>query len=125
MFCPAISSLQDGRILIQGGADAAVTTFYNPSDNSFTRGPDLKMARGYQSSVTLSDNRVFTIGGAFTGPREGKDGEIYDPKSNTWTPLPGAKVGPMLTTDNAGIWREDNHAWIFGKSSLPLSLSLC
>jgi galactose oxidase len=113
MFCPAISSLQDGRILIQGGADAEATTFYNPSTNEFTRGPDLKMARGYQSSVTLSDNRVFTIGGAFTGPLQGKDGEIYDPKSNTWTPLPGAKVGPMLTTDNAGIWREDNHAWLF------------
>jgi galactose oxidase len=113
MFCPAISSLQDGRILIQGGADAEATTFYNPSTNEFTRGPDLKMARGYQSSVTLSDNRVFTIGGAFTGPLQGKDGEVYDPKSNTWTPLPGAKVGPMLTTDNAGIWREDNHAWLF------------
>jgi galactose oxidase len=113
MFCPAISSLQDGRILIQGGADAAVTSFYDPSTNQFTRGPDLKMARGYQSSVTTSDNRIFTIGGAFTGPLQGKDGEIYDPKRNTWTPLPGAKVGPMLTQDREGIWREDNHAWLF------------
>lgn len=114
MFCPGISSLQDGRILIQGGADAAVTTFYNPSNNEFTRGPDLKMARGYQSSVTTSENKIFTIGGAFTGPLQGKDGEIFDPRTNTWTPLPGAKVGPMLTTDGEGIWREDNHAWLFG-----------
>ncbi|KAL6703430.1 hypothetical protein ACN47E_009689 [Coniothyrium glycines] len=113
MFCPAISSLQDGRILIQGGSDAAVTSFYNPQTNAFTRGPDMKMPRGYQSSVTLSNNRVFTIGGAYSGPRQGKDGEIYDPAANTWTALPNARVAPMLTTDNEGIWREDNHAWLF------------
>lgn len=113
MFCPGMSSLQDGRILIQGGSDAATTSFYNPATNAFTRGPDLKMARGYQSSVTTSNNQIFTIGGAFTGPRQGKDGELYDTSSNTWTPLPGAKVGPMMTTDREGVWREDNHAWLF------------
>ncbi|KAH7081052.1 galactose oxidase-like protein precursor [Paraphoma chrysanthemicola] len=113
MFCPAISSLQDGRILIQGGSDAAVTSFYEPTTNSFTRGPDMKMARGYQVSVTLSDNRIFTIGGAYSGPRQGKDGEIYNPTTNTWTALPGARVAPLLTTDAEGIWREDNHAWLF------------
>ncbi len=113
MFCPAISSLQDGRILIQGGSDAAKTTFYNPNNNTFTPGPDLKMPRGYQASVTLSDNRIFTIGGAYSGPRQGKDGEIFDPVTNSWTSLPGAKVTPMLTTDGEGIWREDNHAWLF------------
>ncbi|KAF2124037.1 copper radical oxidase [Dothidotthia symphoricarpi CBS 119687] len=114
MFCPAISSLEDGRIFIQGGSDAAATSFYHPSNNSFTRGPDMKMARGYQTSVTLSDNRVFTIGGAYSGPRQGKDGEVYNPATNTWTALPGAKVAPMLTTDAEGIWREDNHMWGFG-----------
>lgn len=113
MFCPAISSLQDGRILIQGGSDAAVTSFYDPKSNSFTRGPNMKMARGYQTSVTLSDNRVFTIGGAYSGPRQGKDGEVYSATTNTWTALPDARVAPMLTTDAEGIWREDNHAWLF------------
>jgi galactose oxidase len=113
MFCPAISSLQDGRILVQGGSDAAATSFYDPKTNAFTRGPDMKMARGYQTSVTLSDNRIFTIGGAYSGPRKGKDGEVYDSATNTWKALPGAKVAPMLTTDGEGIWREDNHAWLF------------
>lgn len=113
MFCPGISSLQDGRILIQGGSDAATTSFYDPATNAFTRGPDLKMPRGYQSSVTTSNNQIFTIGGAFTGPRQGKDGELYDTNTNSWTPLPGAKVGPMMTVDREGVWREDNHAWLF------------
>lgn len=117
MFCPAISSLQDGRILIQGGSDAAVTSFYNPATNAFTRGPNMKMARGYQVSVTLSNNKIFTIGGAYSGPRQGKDGELYDPVTNTWTALPNARVVPMLTTDAEGIWREDNHAWLFAWKS--------
>lgn len=71
------------------------------------------MARGYQTSVTLSDNRVFIIGDAYSGPRQGKDGEVFDPKSNTWKALPCAKNGPLLTTDAEGIWREDNHGWLF------------
>jgi galactose oxidase len=114
MFCPAMSSLQDGRLLIQGGSDAAKTSFYDPITNEFTSGPDMKMARGYQTSVTLSDNNVFTIGGAYSGPRKGKDGEMYNPDTNTWTALPGAKAAPLLTKDGEGIWREDNHAWLFG-----------
>jgi galactose oxidase len=114
MFCPAISALEDGRILIQGGSDASATSFYDPKTNAFTRGPDMKMARGYQSSTTLSDNTIFTIGGAYSGPRKGKDGEVYNAKTNTWRALPGAKVAPMLTKDREGIWREDNHAWLFG-----------
>ena len=114
MFCPGISALEDGRILIQGGSDAKKNSFYNPSTNTFTTAPDLIMARGYQTSTILSDGRVFTIGGAYSGPRQGKDGEVFNPKSNSWKALPGAKNGPLLTTDHEGIWREDNHAWLFG-----------
>ncbi|KAI9167891.1 Galactose oxidase [Paramyrothecium foliicola] len=114
MFCPGISQLEDGRIIITGGSDAEAVTFYDPATNSFKRGPDMKMPRGYQTSATLSDGKVFTIGGAYSGPRQGKNGEIFDPKSNKWTSLPGADVKPMLTKDHEGIWREDNHAWLFG-----------
>ncbi|KAI6767680.1 hypothetical protein HG530_005689 [Fusarium avenaceum] len=114
MFCPGMSQLADGRILIQGGSDADAVSIYNPKSNTFTRGPNMKMARGYQTSTILSDGRVFTIGGAYSGPRQGKNGEVYDPKTNKWTMLTGADVKPMLTQDHEGIWREDNHAWLFG-----------
>jgi galactose oxidase len=113
MFCPGISALEDGRILIQGGSDAKKNSFYNPATNEFTKAPDLLVARGYQSGATLSDGRVFTIGGAYSGPRKGKDGEVYCPKANAWKALPGAKASALLTTDREGIWREDNHAWLF------------
>lgn len=87
MFCPGISALEDGRILIQGGSDAKKNSFYNPATNEFTKAPDLLVARGYQSGATLSDGRVFTIGGAYSGPRKGKDGEVYCPKANAWKAL--------------------------------------
>lgn len=112
-----MSSLQDGRLLIQGGSDAAKVSVYDPKTNAFSAAPNMKMARGYQTSVTLSNNNVFTIGGAYSGPRQGKDGELYNTASNTWTALPGAKAAPLLTTDAEGIWREDNHAWLFAWKS--------
>lgn len=112
MFCPGISSLQDGRILITGGSNADVTSFYDPASNAFTKGPNMITPRGYQTSATLSDGRIFTIGGAYSPPIVGKDGEVYDPVTNKWTALPDAKVGPMLTVDHEGIWREDNHGWL-------------
>ncbi|GJC79257.1 galactose oxidase [Colletotrichum liriopes] len=114
MFCPGISQLEDGRIIIQGGSDAEAVSIYDPATNEFTRGPDMKVARGYQTSCTLSNGKVFTIGGAYSGKREGKNGEVYDPVADTWTYLPGADVKPILTNDHEGIWREDNHAWLFG-----------
>lgn len=114
MFCPGISSLADGRIFITGGTNAEVTSIYEPATNQFVRGPDMKIPRGYQTSATLSDGRVFTIGGSFSGARGGKTGEVYDPRTNAWTVLPGARVEPLLTSyDWEGNWRTDNHAWLF------------
>ncbi|KAK2046577.1 kelch domain-containing protein [Colletotrichum somersetense] len=114
MFCPGISQLQDGRIMIQGGSDADTVSIYDPATNEFTSGPNMVIARGYQSSCTLSDGKVFTIGGAWSGKRMAKNGEVYDPVANAWTYLPGADVQPMLTNDHEGVWREDNHGWLFG-----------
>ncbi|KAI6359560.1 hypothetical protein MCOR25_007009 [Pyricularia grisea] len=113
MFCPGISQLSDGRIIIQGGSDAEAVSVYDPTTDAFTREANLTIPRGYQSSCTLSNGEVFTIGGAYSGARRAKEGEIYDPNANKWETLTGADVKPMLTTDHEGVWREDNHAWLF------------
>jgi galactose oxidase len=113
MFCPGMSSLADGRVVVTGGANAEVTSIYNPATNDFTRGPNMQIARGYQTSVTLSNGKIFTIGGSFSGGIGGKIGEVYDDGSKTWTTLGGAPVVPMLTTDQEGEWRTDNHGWLF------------
>lgn len=113
MFCPGISALQDGRIVITGGSDAEKVSIYDPLTNQFTRGPDMRIARGYQTSATLSDGRIFTIGGSYSGGIFRKPGEVYDSSTNTWTLLNGADPAPLETTDHEGAWRIDNHAWLF------------
>ncbi|KAM0193534.1 hypothetical protein ACHAPQ_005902 [Fusarium lateritium] len=114
MFCPGISMDGTGQIVVTGGNDAEKTSLYDSSSDKWIPGPDMKVARGYQSSATLSNGRVFTIGGSWSGGSFEKNGESYDPSSKTWTSLPGALVKPMLTADKQGIYRSDNHAWLFG-----------
>ena len=94
--------------------NAEAVSIYNPATNAFTRAADMKIARGYQTSATLSDGRIFTIGGSFTGPLGGKTGEVYNPTTNKWSLLQGTDPAPLLTKDREGIFREDNHAWLFG-----------
>ncbi|GGQ48585.1 discoidin domain-containing protein [Couchioplanes azureus] len=123
MFCPGISVLPDGRIVVTGGNDSAKTSIYDPGDDAWTTGPAMTTARGYQSSTTLSDGRVFTIGGSWSGGIGGtggtphKAGEVYSTTTG-WTALPDARVEPMLTADANpnGDYRKDNHAWLFAWS---------
>ncbi|KAF5858293.1 hypothetical protein ETB97_004612 [Aspergillus alliaceus] len=121
MFCPGISVDGTGMLLVTGGNDAEETSLYNITTGKWVTGPKMHFRRGYQSSVTLSDGRVFTIGGSWNGGSvTPKDGEIYDPIARTWTKLPGARVDPMLTDDMEGRWRSDNHGWLFGWKNLSI-----
>ncbi|KAF2841135.1 carbohydrate-binding module family 32 [Patellaria atrata CBS 101060] len=114
MFCPGISMDFNGRPVVTGGNDAAKTSIYDPIADTWTSGSNMKISRGYQSSTTLSDGRIFTIGGSWSGGNGGKNGEVYNPSSNTWTLLRSATVANMLTKDRGGVYRADNHAWLFG-----------
>lgn len=113
MFCPGISLDANGHIVVTGGNDSKNTSTYDPSGAGWTSAAEMVIARGYQSSVTVGDGRVFTIGGSWSGGRGGKNGEIYSPATDAWTSLPGCAVAPMLTADKQGVYRADNHAWLF------------
>lgn len=114
MFCPGMSLDVNGRAVVTGGDDANKTSIYDPQTNAWVIGAQMKIPRGYQSSAILSDGRIFTIGGSWSGGYGGKNGEIYNATSNSWTLLPGCPVAPMLTADAQGIFRQDNHGWLFG-----------
>lgn len=104
----------NGRIIVTGGDDEQKTSIYNPSTNAWISAANMVQARGYQSTATCSTGRIFNIGGSWSGGEGGKNGELYNPSSNTWTALPSALVGPLLTNDAQGVYRADNHAWLFG-----------
>ncbi|KAL8680010.1 MAG: hypothetical protein Q9186_003776 [Xanthomendoza sp. 1 TL-2023] len=117
MFCPGLSLDASGRPFVTGGNDAAKLSIYDPNGNSWVAGPNMKIQRGYQSSATLSDGRIFTIGGSWSGGEGNKNGEVWSPASNSWSLLPGCPVAPMLTADTRGAYRADNHGWLFGWKS--------
>lgn len=113
MFCEGLSTDFAGRFIITGGSNAPKTSIYRPSVNTFYVGATMQTPRGYQAQTTLSDGRIFTIGGSWSGVVGNKNGEIYDTGADTWTTLPGCPVAPMLTNDAQGVYRSDNHGWLF------------
>src|SRR4030095_6084252 len=91
-----------GRILVNGGDDYRTedTSIYDPATDLWTTGAPMNEQRWYNSSVTLPDGRVLTIGGNLTSGKSG-DGEIYDPVNNTWTMMSGIDLAPLLAGADA------------------------
>lgn len=116
MFCTGLAILPDGRVVIAGGSSPSNTTIYDPRTDTWETGPQMRIPRGYQTAVTLSDGRVFTLGGSWYGGLGGKDAEVLDADATAWTSLPGITADEILTDDAGGIYRSDNHAWLFATS---------
>ena len=112
MFCPGTAMLGDGRLLVNGGSNADKTSIYDPFATSWSAGSPLVTTRGYQSAATTATGEVFTLGGSWSGGTGGKDGEIWSPTTGSRA-LPGALIQPALTADPGGVYRSDNHTWLF------------
>ncbi|KAK0659471.1 hypothetical protein QBC41DRAFT_237311 [Cercophora samala] len=113
MFCPGLSLATSGRVVVTGGSTSEATSIYDEVQDKWLPGPPLTVGRGYHSQATLPDGRIFTIGGSWSGPVGGKNGEIFDPSKKTWTSLPNTPSEPMSTKDFLGPFASDNHAWLF------------
>ena len=112
MFCPGTALLFDGSVLVVGGVTSGVTNKFN---GSWYRSSPLNIRRGYNTAVTLSTGAVFTLGGSWSGGYGSKSGELWTAATG-WRLLPGVQPGPFLTNDTAGIYRQDNHLWLFAAS---------
>ena len=110
MFCPGIAKLASGTVMVVGGVTAGATNTFDGF--AWARSDRLNIPRGYNSAVTLSDGRVFTLGGSWSGGRGGKSGEVWAAEAG-WRLLPQVQTPPFLTADAAGIYRQDNHMWLF------------
>jgi len=118
MFCTGLAFLADGRVLINGGSNDRATTIYNPKTNTWTVGPLMNIPRAYNSDTTLSNGKVLTLGGSWYDAAGDKNGEIFTPNGATgsWRDLPGVLASKILTGDPAGVWRADNHPWLFAQA---------
>lgn len=113
MFCPGTSTLADGRIMVTGGSGNAKVSIYDPNTNVWSAGQNLKIGRGYQGDTPLSTGDVFTVGGSWSGGQGGKVGEVWN-RTSGWRTLPNVKAETLATADPRGIYRSDNHMWLFG-----------
>ena len=114
MFCPGTSLLADGRLLVNGGSSSAKTSIYDFASNSWTVAAPMKIPRGYQGNATLSNGSVLTLGGSWSGGIGSKEGEIWTP-GGAWRLMAGIPADPFIGPDPAGVYRGDNHVWLFAQ----------
>ena len=116
MFCPGISNLADGRILVTGGISNTSTSIYDPKTDRWSMAEDMNFGRGYQGAVTLSNGASFLMGGSWSGGiANTKPAELWTAESG-WCTLPNIPVDQILLDGVVGPenhYRQDNHAWLW------------
>ena len=112
MFCPGTALLADGRVMVTGGSNNQQTSIYNPTNDTWAKGPKMNLGRGYHAMTTLNDGSVFSLGGSWSGGRGNKDGEVWN-ETTGWTTKPLIQASLFVTNDEKGVLRADNHMWLF------------
>jgi len=73
MFCGALVTLPDGRVLVNGGRNTTVrSSLFDWRTSTWTRTPDMNDPRWYNTSVALPNGQVWTVtgdGGSGTAER--------------------------------------------------------
>jgi galactose oxidase len=120
MFCPGTAMLPDGRLFVNGGGPiVANTSIYTFGTDQWAADSLMNETRWYNTSVTLPDGRVFTLGGNLRSGLDGT-GEIWTPGLG-WKMVPGAVMDPLLTTNPVN--RSQEHPRLFvapnGKIFVP------
>jgi len=106
MFCPGISAMPDGRIMVSGGSSSNRSSIYDPFTGNWNTADEMNVPRGYHSSVTLASGATFVIGGSWSGGVGGKDAEIWSEKTG-WYNLNGVPVEAI--TDGINVNQPAKH----------------
>jgi galactose oxidase len=127
MFCPGTAVLPDGTVLVNGGSSSPKTSLYSPTTSTWSISGEMNIPRGYEadtllsygtlSNGVLSNVQVLTLGGSWSGAEGGKTGEIWNSSTGTWTVLSGVPETNIVGPDPQGIYRGDNHLWMFAQSN--------
>ena len=96
-YSPGVAAL-DSKIYVTGGGDGlqllSRVDCYDPDTNTWSRLPDMNIARAAHSLVSLH-GRLYAIGGVDSV-------EVFDPDNNTWTLLQH-KLDHRLHGTGAGL----------------------
>jgi hypothetical protein len=100
LFCAGHSQLADGRILVIGGHDpgsgllgARDVNIFDPVTLSWSSAASMADPRWYPTATTLADGRVLALSGGTTCLTCIADvPEVYNPLTNTWSRLTGARL---------------------------------
>jgi len=98
--------LQTGKVLVAGGVDAhgaatATAELFDPIANRWSAAAPMSTSRAEHTATLLTDGRVLVVGGFYArdplalgrgGGETLSRAEIYDPRSNSWTPAPSMAV---------------------------------
>lgn len=126
-YLAAATLLPDGDVLVVGGQDQnsnALSTadLYDPATNTFLTGagapPDMSAARELPMAATLTDGDVLVAGGADSNNAPLDTAEVYDPSSNSWTPVSNTMSTPRLAGGIASL-RDGRELLVGGESAGP------
>jgi galactose oxidase len=112
MFCPGTANLFNGQILVNGGSSSPKTSLYNPTTGAWTSDANMNIPRGYEGDTVLTNGSVLTLGGSWSGGQGGKSAEVWTAGAG-WTELTGVPATNITGPDPAGVYRGDNHLWLF------------
>jgi hypothetical protein len=96
-FSAGQTALADGRVLIDGGqvspdVGSRDANAFDPATQTWSALAPMSVERWSPTVVTLADGRVLAASGHTTCQAcIASTPEVYDPVSNTWTPLTGAQ----------------------------------
>jgi N-acetylneuraminic acid mutarotase len=81
--------LQNGQVLVAGGADSGETDceVFDPSTKTWSPVPSLTNDRSSHTATLLQNGQVLVVGGSGSIADPMASAELFDPATKTWTPL--------------------------------------
>lgn len=110
--------LENGKVLIAGGSDGTrnldEAELYDPKSNSFEFVGKMNSVRNVHAATELNDGRILITGGEVVRGTIASDAEIFNPKTNKFTPV-SAKMSAVRYKHDA-IRLTNGNVLVFGGS---------
>jgi len=136
-----IVHLPDGRVMAVGILPEVISgstrfcEFYNPSNNTWSLGPNPRAIRGQPEALILPDGRVLAFGGQYSGPTPApvplanagtipnctKVCDLYDPANNVWRAM--ADLNRFIHYHNVTVLLPDGRVIATGGAGLTANRS--